>query len=70
MKKAQSGEPKPFPESEHLEKVKINRQTGSPATRDCEDRNIIEDFYHDDALPRNSDCKEEYPENAPIKTID
>lgn len=70
MKEALSNEPpQPFPASEHLVSVQIDRKSGKRAESGCPDSQIVTEFYWKEYEPSRSSCEAMEPPSKPVVEI-
>jgi membrane peptidoglycan carboxypeptidase len=70
MKRAlEDAPPTPFPVSEHLKRVKLDRYTGREAQLFCPSDQKIEEWVMRDNEPKGTSCESKYPETISETTL-
>jgi penicillin-binding protein 1B len=70
MKRAHEGRPpQPFPMSEHLKRMKLDRYTGKEIQLFCPGDQAIEEWVMRDEQPRGTSCESRYPETQTTTSI-
>ncbi|MBL7715049.1 MAG: transglycosylase domain-containing protein [Bdellovibrionales bacterium] len=70
MKEALANDPpQPFPESENLTSVRIDRKSGKKAESGCPDSQVVSEFYWKEFEPSASSCEAMEPPSQPVLEI-
>ncbi len=71
MKNGLAGTPTtPFPESENLSSVRIDRLSGKFATAECPEEQTMVEKYVTGQEPKTTGCDENWPEAVPVTTLE